>query len=353
MANRRRQRGLLAPAGCRHRSGHPSLERDNFRLERENERLRAMIEDIAVTRSRGNGQPAATKTPANSATFAPQYKSGAEGRSEADGERAAGRGAQRRNAPAPQPQSARNVQPADRRKADRSLRPPARRPRRRTGRPRARSAATRSSLPAGDAAGVRQGVVLAVPIHPSGTSRRWRRSPSTAGFPAALPPRAVRRRRAAVGGRSRDRLGRPVAAPADMSVAVYDPALRDEEGMAVLVGRWDFTAAETRIALPTDRPASRGPPVDGLAQRPAQAPQAARLRPLRYGRRPEAASRRVDRHWPARAAADPSGGNARLAAHAGERNDGPQLLPVERDHAAAAGVVAGATVGHWNDRGGP
>ena len=40
----------------------------------------------------------------------------------------------------------------------------------------------------------------------------------------------------------RDRAGRTVDAPADMSVVVIDPAL---EGNAARVARWDFTAAET------------------------------------------------------------------------------------------------------------
>ena len=36
-----------------------------------------------------------------------------------------------------------------------------------------------------------------------------------------------------------------IDAPAEMSVVVLDPALRDEQGKAARVARWDFTAAET------------------------------------------------------------------------------------------------------------
>ena len=43
----------------------------------------------------------------------------------------------------------------------------------------------------------------------------------------------------------RDRAGRTVDAPAEMSIVAIDPAKRDEEGMATTVARWDFTAAET------------------------------------------------------------------------------------------------------------
>jgi hypothetical protein len=43
----------------------------------------------------------------------------------------------------------------------------------------------------------------------------------------------------------RDRAGRTVDAPAEMSVVVLDPAQKDEEGMAACAARWDFSAAET------------------------------------------------------------------------------------------------------------
>ena len=43
----------------------------------------------------------------------------------------------------------------------------------------------------------------------------------------------------------RDRAGRMIDAPADMSVVVLDPAIVDSRGKAARVGRWDFTAAET------------------------------------------------------------------------------------------------------------
>ncbi len=43
----------------------------------------------------------------------------------------------------------------------------------------------------------------------------------------------------------RDRAGRTVDAPADVSIVVFDSAMRDEEGHAVRVARWDFAAAET------------------------------------------------------------------------------------------------------------
>jgi len=44
----------------------------------------------------------------------------------------------------------------------------------------------------------------------------------------------------------RDRTGRTVDAPANMSVVVIDPAL---EGNAARVARWDFTVAETAAEL--------------------------------------------------------------------------------------------------------
>ncbi len=43
----------------------------------------------------------------------------------------------------------------------------------------------------------------------------------------------------------RDRAGRTIDAPADMSVLVLDPAVLDNQGKAARVGRWDFSAAET------------------------------------------------------------------------------------------------------------
>ena len=43
----------------------------------------------------------------------------------------------------------------------------------------------------------------------------------------------------------RDAAGRPVDAPAEVSVVVYDPAVQEEDGHAALVARWDFSAAET------------------------------------------------------------------------------------------------------------
>ncbi len=43
----------------------------------------------------------------------------------------------------------------------------------------------------------------------------------------------------------RDRAGRSIDAPAEMSIVALDPALRDEDGMATCVARWDFSAAET------------------------------------------------------------------------------------------------------------
>jgi hypothetical protein len=41
-----------------------------------------------------------------------------------------------------------------------------------------------------------------------------------------------------------DAAGRPIAAAADVSVAVLDPAIVEEDGRAYRVARWDFTAAE-------------------------------------------------------------------------------------------------------------
>lgn len=43
----------------------------------------------------------------------------------------------------------------------------------------------------------------------------------------------------------RDRAGRTVDAPAEISIVVLDPGLKDEEGKAARVARWDFSAAET------------------------------------------------------------------------------------------------------------
>jgi len=70
----------------------------------------------------------------------------------------------------------------------------------------------------------------------------------------------------------RDASGRPVDAPAQVSVVVCDPALRDEGGNALGIARWDFTAEETaalfrragssraihlRMAWPDDHPQHR------------------------------------------------------------------------------------------------
>jgi hypothetical protein len=43
----------------------------------------------------------------------------------------------------------------------------------------------------------------------------------------------------------RDRTGRSIDAPADVSIAVLDPAVLDTDGKAMRVARWDFSAAET------------------------------------------------------------------------------------------------------------
>jgi hypothetical protein len=43
----------------------------------------------------------------------------------------------------------------------------------------------------------------------------------------------------------RDRAGRTVDAPAEISIVLLDPALKDRDGTALRVARWDFTAAET------------------------------------------------------------------------------------------------------------
>lgn len=43
----------------------------------------------------------------------------------------------------------------------------------------------------------------------------------------------------------RDRAGRGIDAPADVSIAVLDPAVLDTDGKAMRVARWDFNAAET------------------------------------------------------------------------------------------------------------
>jgi hypothetical protein len=43
----------------------------------------------------------------------------------------------------------------------------------------------------------------------------------------------------------RDRSGRTVDAPAEISVVALDPAIVDSHGKVARVGRWDFTAAET------------------------------------------------------------------------------------------------------------
>lgn len=43
----------------------------------------------------------------------------------------------------------------------------------------------------------------------------------------------------------RDSAGRPLDAPAEISVVVLDPAITDAEGKAVCVARWEYTTAET------------------------------------------------------------------------------------------------------------
>ena len=113
-----------------------------------------------------------------------------------------------------------------------------------------------------------------------------------------------------------------------MSVAVYDPALRDEEGMAVLVGRWDFTAAETASLFRRTGPRHA---VHLSMAWPNGPPKHPKLHVfVRYvtanGRKLRAdGSIDVGRpeRPPTRRAATPVS-----AAPPAERNDGPQLLPV-------------------------
>ncbi|MEN6449290.1 MAG: hypothetical protein ABFC96_02265 [Thermoguttaceae bacterium] len=50
----------------------------------------------------------------------------------------------------------------------------------------------------------------------------------------------------------RDDRGRPIDAPAEISVVAYDPAVQDRNGHAVLVARWDYTAEETAALLRGD-----------------------------------------------------------------------------------------------------
>ncbi|MCE5267419.1 MAG: hypothetical protein LLG00_05995 [Planctomycetaceae bacterium] len=45
----------------------------------------------------------------------------------------------------------------------------------------------------------------------------------------------------------RDATGRTIEAPAKVSVVAYDAAVKDDEGHAVLVARWDYSAAETAV----------------------------------------------------------------------------------------------------------
>ncbi len=239
---------LLAPAGCRTDPGITILERQNFCLERENERLRGMIEDMQ-NEARDNRQRLAPKAPADGANFAPQYKSGAAGRSEAA-----------ENGPsieAPQvelPSQSTNKEPESLKQpagAKPLEGPPPPPPSRGTDAPGAAPDGPaiyhgdQSSLRPPVASDVRQ-ASLSVPVHPSGDSLQ---------VASLAIDRELSGGVAAAGGPGDDGLllavalrdcrGRTVAAPADMSVAVFDPALCDEEGMAVLVGRWDFTAAET------------------------------------------------------------------------------------------------------------
>ncbi len=91
----------------------------------------------------------------------------------------------------------------------------------------------------------------------------------------------------------RDRAGRTVDAPADMSVVVLDPALqgrcRGPRGPLGLHRR------RNGRHVPPHRLRSGDPPDDGLARRSADAQQAAPVRPLRHGRRAEAAGRSADR----------------------------------------------------------
>jgi hypothetical protein len=239
---------LLIPAGCQTDPAIPVLERELRCREDEIYRLRATIDDLQCE-IRSNAQPAAPKAPADGTNFAPRYK-GAEGRSEAPEGEAPGEAP---NVEMPSQPSSQVPDVLKRPAGARPLESPVPRPSLDGDAPGPGSEAPafdrsqqQSSFDTGAARSTLRQASAVVPIRPSGDS----------GQVASISiDRQMAGGVAAAGGPGvdgllvvvvpRDGRGRPLAAPADMSVAVFDPAERDAEGMAVLVGRWDFTAAET------------------------------------------------------------------------------------------------------------
>lgn len=86
--------------------------------------------------------------------------------------------------------------------------------------------------------------LLGEPISPSGDSRRVHSIALNPALTGGLGDAGVL---AIV--EPRDAEGRPVDAPAEVSVVVLDPAVTDAEGRAATVARWEYTVAETAEAF--------------------------------------------------------------------------------------------------------
>jgi hypothetical protein len=234
--------GLALPAiiGCRTDPAIPLLERELYRKEREINRLQWQIEDLqdllnsgderCVTRDRGSddGQPAASKRGRLDRDVPPPPTSDMPGKGSSKmpdwmnkprGSGPRGDRDMRDTSPAPTPDRSSNDGPALEGDSGRFS-----------------SYRNTDSTPAALAAS-------AVAFNPSGDSRRVAaievdktltggiNSGDRAGDQGLL-----------VVVEPHDRAGRPIDAPAEVNVAVLDPAMKGE---AARVARWDFTAAET------------------------------------------------------------------------------------------------------------
>jgi len=134
----------------------------------------------------------------------------------------------------------------------------------------------------------------AIPFNPSGDSRHVASivlDPALTGG-IGSDERFGRSGLAGRGSSRRDARDRIVDAPAEVNVTAFD---RELKGEAARVARWDFTPAETASLVPPHGQQCGGPPGDGLARQSAETPQAATVRAIHHGRRPEVGGQSVDR----------------------------------------------------------
>ena len=268
--------GHAGPGRVPHRSGHPDSGTAKISVWNARTSVSAGNDQGHAERGPGPGkeQPAATKTPADGAAFRAAIQVGRRGaqRPRRTGRRArpqvelppqptnkepemfnrpTGKQADRRASPPPPPSRGPDAPGAAGRTAPRSI------------------GATRISAAPGGRRSVR-GRQSAVGPRPSvGRQPQVASMAIDCDFPAALPPRAVRRQPAAVGRRP----ARPPwphgggSRPADMSVAVSIRPCATRRGWRCSWGVGDFSGRRDPRRSSGGRPASRGPPDDGLAQR--------------------------------------------------------------------------------------